>query len=137
MINGGYCYYMPSTTLDFFHVSLVCISMLQSEDYHHFITEETLIRYFLKVLKTSLVAQMVKCLPIMQETRVQSLCWEDSPEEGNDNLLQYPCLENAMDRGAWRAIVHGVTKSQTRLSDFTFTFTLHVTEVQAETIEEN
>ena len=61
---------------------------------------------------------MVKCLPIMQETRVQSLCWEDSPEEGNDNLLQYPCLENAMDRGAWRAIVHGVTKSQTRLSDF-------------------
>ena len=31
-----------------------------------------------------------------------------SPEEGNGNLLQYACLENAMDRGAWRAIVHGV-----------------------------
>ena len=33
-----------------------------------------------------------------------------SPGEGNDNLLQYSCLENSMDRGAWRATVHGVTK---------------------------
>ena len=35
------------------------------------------------------------------------------PGEGNDNPLQYSCLENSMDRGAWQAIVHGVTKSQT------------------------
>ena len=40
-----------------------------------------------------------------------------SPGEGNDNPLQYPCLENPMDRGAWWATVHGVTKSQTRLSN--------------------
>ena len=40
-----------------------------------------------------------------------------SPGEGNDNPLQYSCLENPMDRGAWRATVHGVTKSQTQLSD--------------------
>ena len=40
-----------------------------------------------------------------------------SPEEGNGNPLQYSCLGNPMDRGAWRAIVHGVAKSQTRLSD--------------------
>ena len=40
-----------------------------------------------------------------------------SPGEGNDNLLQYSCLENPMDRGAWRATVHGVAKSRTRLSD--------------------
>ena len=40
-----------------------------------------------------------------------------SPEGGNGNLLQYSCLENAMDRGAWRATVHGVAKSQTRLSE--------------------
>ena len=40
-----------------------------------------------------------------------------SPGEGNCNPLQYPCLENPMDRGAWRATVHGVTKSQTQLSD--------------------
>ena len=36
-----------------------------------------------------------------------------SPEEGNDNHLQYSCLENPMDRGAWWAAVHGVAKSQT------------------------
>ena len=40
-----------------------------------------------------------------------------SPGEGNGNPLQYSCLENPMDRGAWWATVHGVTKSQTRLSD--------------------
>ena len=40
-----------------------------------------------------------------------------SPGEGNGNPLQYPCLENLMDRGAWRAAVHGVTKSWARLSD--------------------
>ena len=43
--------------------------------------------------------------------------------EGNDSPLQYSCLENPMDGGAWEAAVHGVAKSQTRLGDFTFTFT--------------
>ena len=42
--------------------------------------------------------------------------------EGNVNPLQYPFLENPMDRGAWQATVHGVTKSQIQLSNFTFTF---------------
>ena len=42
-----------------------------------------------------------------------------SPGEGNGNLLQYSCLENPMDRGAWRATVHGVPESQTSLSDWT------------------
>ena len=45
------------------------------------------------------------------------------PGEGNGNPLQYSCLENPMDGGAWKATVHGVTKSRTRLSDFTFTLT--------------
>ena len=40
-----------------------------------------------------------------------------SPGVGNVNALQYSCLENAMDRGAWRATVHGVTKSWARLSE--------------------
>ena len=40
-----------------------------------------------------------------------------SPGEGNGKLLQYSCLENSMDREAWQATVHGVSKSQTRLSD--------------------
>ena len=44
-----------------------------------------------------------------------------SPEEGNGNPLQYSCLENPMDRGAWQAIVHGVSKSQMQLSTYTFT----------------
>ena len=39
-----------------------------------------------------------------------------SPGEGNGNALQYSCLENSMDRGAWRATVHGVAKSQIQLS---------------------
>ena len=42
--------------------------------------------------------------------------------EGNGTSLQYSCLENPMDGGAWWAAVHGVAKSRTRLSDFTFTF---------------
>ena len=41
------------------------------------------------------------------------------PGEGNGNPLQYSCLENSMDRGAWWATVHGITKSQTQLSDYT------------------
>ena len=42
--------------------------------------------------------------------------------EGNGTPLQYSCLENPMDRGAWWAAIHGVAKSRTQLSDFTFTF---------------
>ena len=46
---------------------------------------------------------------------------ERSPGEGNGTPLQYSCLENPVDGGAWWATVHGVAKSQTQLSDFTFT----------------
>ena len=52
-----------------------------------------------------------------------SLCLFSSVHgEGSGTPLQYPCLENSMDGGAWWAAVHGVAKSRTRLSDFTFTF---------------
>ena len=53
--------------------------------------------------------------------------------EGNGNPLQYSCLENLMDRGAWWAAVHGVTKSQTRLNDFTFSFHFHALEKEMAT----
>ena len=53
--------------------------------------------------------------------------------EGNGTLLQHSCLENPMDAGAWWAAVHGVTKSQTRLSDFTFTFHFHALEKEMAT----
>ena len=70
------------------------------------------------------MAQRLKRLPAMWETWVRSLGWEDSPGEGNGNTLQYSCLENPMDGGAWWATIHGVAKSGTQLSDFTFTFTI-------------
>ena len=61
----------------------------------------------------ALVAQRLKRLPPMWETRVRSLGWEESPGEGNGNPLQYSCLENPMDKEAWWATVRGVTKNQT------------------------
>ena len=66
---------------------------------------------------TSLVAQMVKSLPAMQETLLQSLGREDSLEKGNGNLFQDSCLGNPMDRGAWWSTVHGVAKNRTWLND--------------------
>ena len=53
--------------------------------------------------------------------------------EGNGTPLQQSCLGNPMDRGAWWAAVHGVTKSRTRLSDFTFTFHFHALEKEMAT----
>ena len=60
---------------------------------------------------------MVKYLPAMQETCVQSLGWEDPLEKGIVNPLQYSCLENPSGREAWQATVRGVTENQTQLSD--------------------
>ena len=48
-----------------------------------------------------------------------------SPGGGNDNPLQYSCLENSMDRGAWQAIFHGVSKRLTGLSTHTHTLYFH------------
>ena len=50
---------------------------------------------------------------------------EISPGEGNGNPLQYSCLENPMNGGAWRTVLHRVAKSRTQLSDFTFTVSEH------------
>ena len=69
----------------------------------------------------------IKNLPAMQETRV--LVWGTYPGEGNGNLLQYSCLENPMDRGAWQATVHGVAKSRTRLTDEHFHSSLSLSHV--------
>ena len=57
---------------------------------------------------------MVKNLLAMQETLVRKI-----PGGGHGSALQYSCLENPMDRGAWRAMVHRVAKHRTLLSDFT------------------
>ena len=53
--------------------------------------------------------------------------------EGNGTPLQYSCLENPMDRGAWKSAVHGVAEGLTRLSDFTFIFHFHALEKEMAT----
>ena len=61
--------------------------------------------------------RMVKHLPAVQETQGSVPGSGRCPGEGNGNPLQYSCLENYPDRGAWQATVHGIAKSQTGLSD--------------------
>ena len=68
-------------------------------------------------LVASLVAQMVKNPPAMQETWVQSLGWEDPLEEGLATHSSILIWRIPMDRGAWQATVHGIAKSWTLLSD--------------------
>ena len=58
----------------------------------------------------------------MQQTWVQSLGWEDPLEKEMAIHSSFLAQKNPMDGGTWRATVHGVTKNQTQLSDFTFTF---------------
>ena len=78
-----------------------------------------MLRYF--TLSTgilfSLVAQSVTNLPALQETQVQSLGWEDPLEEGMETHSTILAWRIPMDRGTWWAIVHGVTKSRTQLSN--------------------
>ena len=61
------------------------------------------------------MAQMVKNLPAGDPSLIPGSGW--SPGEGNGSPCQYSCLENSMDRGAWWATVHGVSKSRTQLSN--------------------
>ena len=61
------------------------------------------------------VAQIVKRLPTMWETQIQSLGWEDPLEEGTVINSSIPAWRIPMDRGAWRATVHRIAKRQTRL----------------------
>ena len=68
--------------------------------------------------KTSLVAQTVKCLYNAGDPG-SSPGLGRSPGEGNGNPLQYYCLENPVDRGAWQAAVYGVAKSRTQPIDLT------------------
>ena len=71
----------------------------------------------LKILRASLVAQMVKDPPAMQETWVQSLGWEDPLEEGMATHSSILAWRIPLDQSAWLATVNGVTKSWTQLSD--------------------
>ena len=64
----------------------------------------------LRAARAFLVAQLVSNLPAMQETLFRFLGWEDPLEKGSGNPLQDSFLKNPMDRGAWRATLHGVTR---------------------------
>ena len=78
---------------------------------------------------TSLVAQRVKASAYNSGDLGSIPGLGRYPGEGNGSPLQYSYLENPMDRGAWQAAVHGVEKSRTQLSDFTYTFTLDILKV--------
>ena len=85
------------------------------------------------IFSLSCVLSLLPCILQNQDQASPSLILQDShywyfsfsvpcSGEGNGTPLQYSCLENPMDWGAWWAAVHGVAKSRTRLSDFTFSF---------------
>ena len=87
-----------------------------------------------KSLSTSKSLQSIWVLPSLAEILVK-ICLLLLPQtgEGNGTLLQYSCLENPMDGGAWQATVHGVARSRTQLSNFTFTFHFHALEKEMAT----
>ena len=74
--------------------------------------------YSFQYSQDSLVAQMVKKFTCNAGDLRSIPGLERSPGERDGNLLQYSCLENSMDRGAWQATVHGAAKSWTRLSTY-------------------
>ena len=100
MLGGGKC-------------SKACVSHILNPS--HPLPPQMLERVGLLISRAFLVAQMVKDLPAVQETRGPVPGLGRSPGEGNGHPLQRSCLEKPMDRGAWRATVLGVAKSRTRL----------------------
>ena len=72
-------------------------------------------------------------LKIILYTQIFGLIQKEFNGEGNGTPLQHSCLEYPTDRGAWWAAVHGVAKSRTQLSDFTFTFHFHALEKEMAT----
>ena len=86
-------------------------------DCYFILRDENLFVCGIAEIQASLVAQMVKNWPKMHETGLIP-GWRRSLGEGNGNPFQYSCLDNTMNREAWWAIVHGVAKSQTQLSNW-------------------
>jgi len=98
---------VPTTTL-------FTLVYWESQGQMKFFMAASLCNWFPRV--ASLVGQSVKNLPATQAEDLGSIPGSGrSPGEGNGYPLQYACLENPMDRGAWHSAVHGVAKSQTRL----------------------
>ena len=87
-------------------------------------------QFFLQVNNQN---KKLKITIVTQSLIVENYLHDSNFGEGNGTPLQYSCLENPMDGGAWWAAVHRVAKSRTRLSDFTFTFHLHALEKEMAT----
>ena len=81
--------------------------------------------------RNSFIEIQEKC--ILKNPNCHCLVSYVSLGEGNGTSLQYSCLENPMDGGAWQAAVHGVANSRMRLSNFTFTFHFHALEKEMAT----
>ena len=81
--------------------------------FHSFVWLSNIYIYICIYMRGSLIAQLVKNLPAVQETLVQSLGWEDPLEKGMATRSRILAWRIPMDRGAWWATVHGVTKSRT------------------------
>ena len=107
-----YCYYFQ-TPLQQIQGTEQLLKSLRATGYSH--SQHTKVED-IYLQQASLVAQMVKNPPVGDPGLIPGL--GRSPGKGNGYLLQYSCLENFMDRGAWQAIVHGLAKSRTQLSDF-------------------
>ena len=104
------------------HIHITSVNNNNDSLYLKLVTIQSPIHTFnnhllLSLYGTSLVAEMVKKLPAMWETWVKSLGWEDPLEKEMATHSSILAMENSMDRGAWWATVHGVTKSWTQLSD--------------------
>ena len=78
-------------------------------------------------------ARQDSIVKLKTQNHIFSWVYNSTYGEGNGPPFQYSCLENPMDGGAWWATVHGVARSQTRLSDFTFTFHFHALEKEMAT----
>ena len=98
-------------------LQVITVGTSNSKDLSSRDFKEKIIYVILVNILAGCLAQMVKNLPAMQETWVQSLGWEDPLEKGEGYPLHHSCLDNSTDREAWWATVHGVAQSWTRLRD--------------------
>ena len=89
----------------------------------------------LRPRKPCCAVKKTKTLEQLKQYEKKIRKWEDQPRKSNiyGTPLQYSCLENPMDRGAWWAVVHGIAKSRTRLSDLPFNFHFHALEKEMAT----
>ena len=101
---------------------MICIQISQEAD------QVVWYSHLFKIFPQFVVIHTAKSFGIVNKAEIDVFL-----REGNGTPLQYSCLENPMDGGAWKAAVHGVAEGRTRLSNFTFTFHFIALEKEMET----